>query len=101
MDAPVLAWCCQVVRHRTRLKNEVHAILHAHLIAKFPHVDLFNRHAGGRANPLPDNERVAISVVGKFAMLCWHMLNKEEDDLWTHRRSAPTICTMTLQPSRP
>ena len=30
----------QVVRHRTRLKNEVHAILHAHLIPKCPHSDL-------------------------------------------------------------
>lgn len=27
----------QVVRHRTRIKNEVHAILHAHLIPKCPH----------------------------------------------------------------
>ena len=45
----------QVVRHRTRLKNEVHAILHAHLIPKCPHADLFNR--PGRAwlsrQPLP------------------------------------------------
>src|SRR4051812_17758036 len=32
----------QVVRHRTRLKNEVHAILHAHLIPKCPHADLFS-----------------------------------------------------------
>lgn len=32
----------QVVRHRTRIKNEVHAILHAHLIPKCPHADLFN-----------------------------------------------------------
>ena len=37
----------QVVRHRTRLKNEVHSILHAHLIPKCPHADLFN--ARGRA----------------------------------------------------
>ena len=52
----------QVVRHRTRLKNEVHAILHAHLIPKCPHADLFNR--PGRAwlsrRPLPDDERAAI-----------------------------------------
>ncbi|MDE4589034.1 hypothetical protein LOF17_14960 [Sinorhizobium meliloti] len=27
----------QVVRHRTRLKNEVHSILNAHLIPKCPH----------------------------------------------------------------
>jgi transposase len=31
----------QVVRHRTRVKNEVHAILHAHLIPPCPHADLF------------------------------------------------------------
>ena len=52
----------QVVRHRTRLKNEVHAILHAHLIPKCPQADLFN--GRGRAwlarQPLPDDERSAI-----------------------------------------
>ncbi len=52
----------QVVRHRTRIKNEVHSILHAHLIPKCPHADLFN--GRGRAwlarQPLPDDERVAI-----------------------------------------
>lgn len=52
----------QVVRHRTRLKNAVHSILHAHLIPKCPHADLFN--ARGRAwlaaQQLPDDERAAI-----------------------------------------
>ena len=52
----------QVVRHRTRIKNEVHAILHAHLIPKCPHADLFNRR--GRAwlagQPVPEDERRAI-----------------------------------------
>lgn len=52
----------QVVRHRTRLKNEVHSILHAHLIPKCPHADLFN--ACGRAwlaaQQLPHDERAAI-----------------------------------------
>jgi transposase len=52
----------QVVRHRTRIKNEVHAILHAHLIAKCPHADLFN--VRGRAwlmrQPVPEDERLAI-----------------------------------------
>src|SRR6476659_10929907 len=52
----------QVVRHRTRLKNEVHAILHTHLIPKCPHADLFS--ARGRTwlarQPLPDDERGAI-----------------------------------------
>lgn len=37
----------QVVRRRTRFKNEVHSILHAQLIPKCPHADLFN--ARGRA----------------------------------------------------
>lgn len=52
----------QVVRHRTRTKNEAHAILHAHLLPRCPHADLF----GGRGRtwlerqPLPDDERAAI-----------------------------------------
>ena len=39
----------QVVRHRTRIKNEVHAILHAHLIPQCPHADLFNGPRPGMA----------------------------------------------------
>nr|WP_210184815.1 transposase [Allgaiera indica] len=53
----------QVVRHRTRIKNEVHAILHAHLIPKCPHADLFNRR--GRdwltRQPMPEDEQAAIA----------------------------------------
>ena len=49
------------MRHRTRIKNEVYSILHAHLIPKCPHADLFS--ARGRAwltrQPLPDDERAA------------------------------------------
>lgn len=52
----------QVVRHRTRIKNEVHAILHAHLIPRCPHADLFS--GVGRAwllrQPIPEDERMAI-----------------------------------------
>jgi transposase len=51
----------QVVRHRTRIKNEVHAILAAHLIPPCPH-DLFAQL--GRQwlsrQTLPDDERAAI-----------------------------------------
>lgn len=52
----------QLVRHRTRIKNEVHAILHAHLIPPCPHADLFS--GVGRSwlarQPVPDDECVAI-----------------------------------------
>ena len=52
----------QVVRHRTRLKNETHGILHAHLAPRCPHADLFSR--VGRAwlerQVLPDDEHLAI-----------------------------------------
>src|SRR5215211_3113853 len=52
----------QVVRHRTRIKNEVHSILHAHLIPRCPHADLFS--GVGRAwllrQPVPEDERGAI-----------------------------------------
>lgn len=47
---------------RTRIKKEVHAILHAHLIPKCPHADLFN--GRGRdwlaRQPVPGDERFAI-----------------------------------------
>lgn len=53
----------QVVRHRTRIKNEVHAILHAHLIPPCPHADLFG--GLGRAwlgkQELPEDEVAAIA----------------------------------------
>ena len=52
----------QIVRHRTRVKNETHAILAAHLIPPCPHAELFNR--PGRnwlaRQVLPDDERAAI-----------------------------------------
>lgn len=52
----------QVVRHRTRVKNETHAILQAHLVPPCPHADLFGRL--GRTwlgqQVLPDDERAAI-----------------------------------------
>jgi transposase len=52
----------QVVRHRTRLKNEIHAILAAHLVPPCPHADLLN--GPGRAwrakQALPNDERAAI-----------------------------------------
>ncbi|MCK1412386.1 transposase [Bradyrhizobium sp. CW4] len=52
----------QNVRHCTRPKNEVHSILHAHLIPKCPHTALFNarRRARLAAQQLPDDERAAI-----------------------------------------
>src|SRR3954449_8932135 len=53
----------QVVRHRTRVKNEVHGILPAHLVPPCPHADPFN--GPGRAwldrQVLPDDERAAIA----------------------------------------
>jgi transposase len=52
----------QIVRHRTRVKNEAHSILAAHLVPKCPHADLFNQR--GRAwlarQVVPDDERAAI-----------------------------------------
>ena len=51
----------QVVRHRTRLKNEVHAIPHAHLIPKCPHSDLFN----GRGRAWLSRQPVTSVVTGR------------------------------------
>ncbi len=52
----------QIVRHRTRLKNEIHSVLAAHLIPQCPAADLFGRK--GRVwlseQPLPMDERLAV-----------------------------------------
>jgi len=52
----------QVVRHRTRIKNEVHSILFAHLVPKCPHADLFGKRGRNwlARQQLPDDERMAI-----------------------------------------
>lgn len=52
----------QLVRQRTRLKNEIHAVLIAHLIERCPATDLFGKK--GRAwlgvQPLPLDERLGV-----------------------------------------
>ncbi len=52
----------QLVRQRTRLKNEIHAVLAAHLIERCPATDLFGKK--GRAwlgvQPLPLDERLGV-----------------------------------------
>lgn len=52
----------QVVRHRTRIKNEVHAILNGHLIPRCPHADLFSRvgRTWLKRQPLPPDEVLAV-----------------------------------------
>jgi transposase len=52
----------QLVRHRTRLKNQIHSILHRNLVPHCPATDLFGQK--GRAwlaqQPLPPDERAAV-----------------------------------------
>lgn len=52
----------QIVRQRTRLKNEIHSVLAAHLIPRCTATDLFGKR--GRAwlaeQPLPMDERLAV-----------------------------------------
>jgi len=54
----------QIVRQRTRLKNEIHAVLAAHLIERCPATDLFGRK--GRTwlsnQPLPTDERLGVDT---------------------------------------
>ena len=52
----------QIVRERTRLKNEIHSVLATHLISRCPATDMFGKM--GRAwladQPLPLDERVGV-----------------------------------------
>ena len=52
----------QLVKHRVRLKAYVHSVLHAHLVPRCPHADLFGGkgRAWLRAQVLPDDETAAV-----------------------------------------
>lgn len=52
----------QIVRQRTRLKNEIHAVLAAHLIEPCPVSDLFGSKGRGwlTSQPLPSDERLGV-----------------------------------------
>ena len=52
----------QLVRHRTRLKNEIHSVLHAHLIPQCPYADLFGKRdrAWLTEQRLPNDELCAV-----------------------------------------
>ena len=53
----------QVVRQRTQVKNQIHAILHRHRVPPCPYADLFGK--GGRvwlaSQPLPADERQTVA----------------------------------------
>lgn len=92
----------QVVRHRTWLKNEMHSILHAHLIPKCPHTDLFN--ARGRswlaAQQLLDDERAAIDrhvreldrLAEDLALLDREIAQDAIEDSAVNRAGKPSPC---------
>jgi transposase len=89
----------QVVRHRTRIKNEVHSILHAHLIPKCPHADLFNR--PGREwlarQPLPEDERAAvIRHVRELDRLGEDLDDLDRDIAETSLEDGPTSRLLTI-----
>ncbi len=89
----------QVVRHRSRTKNEVHSILHAHLIPKCPHADLFNR--PGREwlarHPLPEDERAAvIRHVRELDRLGEDLAALDHDIAETSLEDAPTNRLLTI-----
>ena len=79
----------QIVRHRTRLKNQIHAVLAAHLIPQCPATDLFGRK--GRAwlcaQPLPMDERLAVEQR-------LHELDRLGDDLMAIDK---LLCESVLQ----
>lgn len=52
----------QIVRQRTRLKNQIQSVLHAYLIPRYPGADLFGKKGRSwlKEQPLPADERLAI-----------------------------------------
>ena len=73
----------QVVHHRTRLKNQIHAILHRNLLPRCPASDLFGRK--GRAwlttQSLPADERAAVTSLLRALDLADEDLTELDRDL--------------------
>lgn len=96
----------QIVRHRTRVKNEVHAILHAHLIPPCPHADLIGRL--GRTwlerQDLPADEVAAIDrhlreldrLGADLAVLDREIAQATQDDLGVRRLLTITGVNLTV-----
>jgi transposase len=70
----------QIVRHRTRLKNQVHAILHRNLLPRCPAADLFGVKGRGwlATQPLPSDEQATVRSIGA--------LRSRFRSLWTQQR---------------
>lgn len=90
----------QLVRQRSRLKNLIQSILHAHLIPPCPHGNLVG--ISGRKwlakQTLPDDERVAIdrhlALIGQIT----EALTVVEADIATHALHDPTIRRLMTLP---
>jgi hypothetical protein len=59
----------QIVPHRTRVKNETHAILAAHLLSPAPHAELLMGRPG-LARALWRANGIRMRLGGEAAMLC-------------------------------
>jgi transposase len=73
----------QIVRHRTRLKNPVHAILHRNLLPRCPATDLFGVRGRGwlAAQPLPPDEQATVDSLLRELDHTWTELTALDSEL--------------------
>jgi transposase len=73
----------QIVRHRTRLKNQVHAILHRNLLPRCPAADLFGVKGRGwlAAQPLPPDEQTTVASLLRELDHTWTELSALDGEL--------------------
>lgn len=86
----------QIVRQRTRLKNEIHAVLAAHLIAPCPASDLFGKK--GRKwladQPLPLDERIGVEQRLRTLDLLAHDAKQIEEMLARAALAQPQVARL-------
>jgi transposase len=86
----------QIVRQRTRLKNEIHAVLAAHLIAPCPASDLFGKK--GRKwladQPLPLDERIGVEQRLRTLDLLAHDAKQIEEMLARSALAQPQVARL-------
>jgi transposase len=73
----------QIVRHRTRLKNQVHAILHRNLLPRCPAADLFGVKGRGwlATQPLPPDEQATVESLLRGLDHAWTELTALDSEL--------------------
>ncbi len=91
----------QVVRHRTRIKNEVHAILHAHLIPPCPHAGSGWRNRSCPMTRAPQSNGTCASSIGLARISGFSTRRSHRQEAMIRRSSGCSRSPVSIRSSPP